>query len=185
MSRRKNNPLRELTACERQTLGQLSRSQGAPAVQVTRAKILLAVASGADYRNAAQAVGRRSIEAVSTLVARFNQEGLPTLQPRHGGGQKKVYDQTARERIRQEFARTPMPETDGTATWSLTTLQKVLRQAPDGLPKVSTYTIWQVLREAGNSPQQSRTWCETGTVQRKRKDGVVTVTDPDTQAKKS
>jgi len=185
MSRRKKSPLRELTACEQQMLGQLSRSHSAPAVQVTRAKILLLVAEGADYQDAAQSVGRRSIEAVSTLVARFNQEGLQAVQPRHGGGQKKVYDKTAQERIRQEFSRTPLPETDGTATWSLSTLQKVLRQAPDGLPKVSTYTIWQVLREARNSPQQSRTWCETGTVQRKRKDGIVTVIDPDTEAKKS
>jgi len=42
-----------------------------------------------------------------------------------------------------------------------------------------------VLREAGLSWQQSRTWCDTGSVQRRRKSGVVTVRDPDTEAKKS
>ena len=185
MSRRKKDPLRLLTEPERQALSQMSRSLSAPAVQVARAKMLLLVADGADYQQAAQAVGRRSIEAVSNLVSRFNREGLAALQPRHGGGQRKIYTQAARQRILQEFARTPTPETDGTAVWSLSSLQKVLRQAPDGLPHVSTYTLWQVLREQQQTPQQNRTWCTTGTVQRKRKDGLVWVTDPDTEAKKS
>ena len=45
MSRKKKDPLRELTEPERQELEQLSRSQAAPAAEVTRAKILLAVAA--------------------------------------------------------------------------------------------------------------------------------------------
>ena len=45
MSRRKKDPLRELTEPERHELDPLSRSQAAPAVEVTRAKILLAVAA--------------------------------------------------------------------------------------------------------------------------------------------
>jgi hypothetical protein len=78
-----------------------------------------------------------------------------------------------------------MPERDGTAAWSLPTLRRALRSAPDGLPAVSTHTLWRVLHGAGRSRQRSRTWCPTGTVQRRRKAGVVTVTDPDAAAKKS
>jgi len=89
------------------------------------------------------------------------------------------------ERILREFHRTPDREQDGTATWSLTTLQRVLRAAPDGLPAVSTATILQVLWEAGYTWQRDRTWCSTGTVRRKRKAGVVTVVDPDAAPKKS
>lgn len=185
MSRRKKDPLRALTETEQQTLLQCSRSQTAPAVEVTRAKILLNVAQGDDYQDAAKAVARRSGEAVATLVARFNKEGLGALKPRHGGGPRRIYDQTAKERILKEVARTPTPEEDGTATWSLSTLQKALRQAPDGLPHVSTFILWQVLKEARQSHQHNRTWCQTGTVERKRKDGVVFVTDPDTDAKKN
>ena len=85
----------------------------------------------------------------------------------------------------EEARRTPDREQDGTATWSLTTLQRALRQAPDGLPQVSTYTILMVLHEAGFTWQASRTWCETGKVKRKRKSGVVEVTDPDAEPKKS
>ena len=185
MSRRKKDPLRPLTEFEQHTLQQLSRSHTAPATEVTRGKILLLVAEGRTHQDAAAAVGRRSLEAVSNLVARFNKEGLTAVQPRHGGGAKKVYDAQARQRILAEAARTPDREQDGCATWSLSTLQKALRRAPDGLPHVSTFTLWQVLREDGQTSQHNRTWCETGTVMRVRKDGPVLVTDPDTDAKKN
>ena len=71
------------------------------------------------------------------------------------------------------------------ATWSLNTLQRALRRAPDRLPRVSVFTIWRVLREAGLTWQRDRSWCATGRVLRKRKSGTVTVTDPDTEPKKS
>ena len=87
--------------------------------------------------------------------------------------------------ILAEFGRPPDRERDGTATWSLNTLQRGLRRAPDGLPKVSTYTIWAVLHDAGISWQKDRTWCETGVAVRKRKHGEVKVYDPDTSAKKA
>ena len=185
MSRRKNDPLRPLTADEQEALSRSSRSQAAPAAQVARAKMLLAVAAGSDYQEAARAVGRKSGDPVSALVARFNREGLEALTPRHGGGRRPAYDSQARTRILAEARRTPTPERDGTATWSLSTLKRALRGAPDGLPAVSTYTIWCVLHGAGFSYQRARTWCPTGTARRKRKAGVATVTDPDAEPKKS
>jgi transposase len=185
MSRLKKDPLRPLTDDEVTLLTKLSRSQRESATRVARAALILAVARGCDYQQAAESIGRRSGDAVSHLVARFNAEGLAALDPRHGGGRAPVYDQSPRERIIQEARRQPTPETDGTASWSLTTLQKALRSAPDGLPKVSTYTIGRVLHEAGASPQKDRSWCPTGTVLRRRKGGTVMVTDPDTASKKS
>jgi transposase len=185
MSRRRKDPLRALTGGERLALTGLSRSRAAPAVRVARAVMLLAVADGSDYQQAARAAGRKSGDAVSHLVARFNREGLGALDPRHGGGHEPTYDDAARERILREAARTPTPENDGTATWSLTILRRVLRAAPDGLPTVSTFTIWQVLHGAGYTFQRTRTWCPTGSAVRKRKAGAVTVTDPDAAAKKS
>lgn len=185
MSRRRKDPLRALTDDERQELARLSRSRATPAARVARAVILLAVADGSDYQQAARAAGRKSGDAVSHLVARFNREGLAALDPRHGGGHEPTYDTAARDRILREAARTPTPETDGTATWSLTILRRALRSAPDGLPKVSTFTIWQVLHGAGYTFQRTRTWCPTGSAVRKRKAGPATVTDPDAGAKKS
>lgn len=185
MSRRKKNPLRVLTEDERAVLTRLSRATAAPAAQVTRARLLLAVAAGANYQDAAQALGRKSGDAVATLVARFNAHGLDALPPRHGGGRQLTYTAAARARILREMQRPPTPAQDGTATWSLNLLKKALRAAPDGLPLVSTFTIGQTLHDAGYAYQENRTWCHTGTVLRKRKTGTVSVTDPDTQPKKS
>lgn len=185
MTRQKVDPLRTLTTEERDVLTHISRSASEPASHVARAKALLAVADGLNYQDAAQAAGRRAGDAVSHLVSRFNRAGLAALAPRHGGGTEPIYGSTERERILREARRTPDRERDGTATWSLTTLQRALRQAADGLPQVSTYTIWVVLHEAGFTWQSSQTWCETGKVKRKRKAGVVEVTDPDAEPKKS
>ena len=185
MSRLKKDPLRELTEPERQELTQLSRSQVAPAVEVIRAKALLAVARGDDYQAAARSVGRRSGDAVAHLVARFNAEGMAALTPRHGGGRRPTYGPESTERIVDEARRAPTPEADGTATWSLSTLRRTLRAAPDGLPRVSTYTIRRALHESGASYQRTRTWCPTGKALRRRKAGSVVVTDPDSDAKKS
>ena len=185
MSRKKKDPLRELTEPERRELELLSRSQAAPAAEVIRAKVLLAVARGDDYQDAARAVGRRSGDAVAHLVARFNAEGTAALTPRHGGGRRPTYGPEAAGRIAAEAARAPTPEADGTATWSLSALRRTLRAGPGGLPRVSTYTIRRVRLESGASYQRTRTWCPTGSALRRRKAGPAAVTDPDAGPKKS
>jgi len=186
MSRRQKNPLRPLTEDERAWLQKIARSKREPANHVARANQLLAVAAGHSYTAAALAAGRRSGDAVAQLVARFNREGLPAIEPRGGGGRRPTYGAKERERILQEVRRPPDPEQDGTATWSLMLLRRALRKAPDGLPDVSTYTIHAVLREAGFRWPRTRSWCETGVSKRKRKSGkVVKVVDPQAEPKKS
>jgi hypothetical protein len=119
----------------------------------------------------------------------FDRDVLAALDRGHGGGPAIVYGPEAEERILRELWRPPERERDGTATWSLSTLRRALRQAPDGLPTVSTWTILRVLQAAGYSWQNSRTWCPTGTALRKRKDRagrdqVVEVTDPTASQKR-
>jgi transposase len=185
MSRCPIDPLRPLSAEERTQLERMGRAYTAPAAVVARAKAVLAVAEGRSFTAAARLAGRRSGDSVAHLVARFNQIGLAAVEPHHGGGQPKRYTTVEHERILREVRRPPDRETDGTATWSLTTLQRALRTAPDGLPTVSTFTIWSVLHDAGFGWGKDRSWCETGTAQRKRKSGTVTVHDPDATAKKT
>jgi transposase len=184
MSRRRKDPLRALTDKERVSLEQLGRAASAPAAVVMRALAVLAVAGGSSYTEAARRVGRRSGDAVGELVARFNREGIAAVEPRHGGGARVTYGAAERERILAEMQRTPDREQDGTANWSLTTLQRALRRAEDGFPQISTYTIWCVLHEADLSWQRDRSWCHTGLARRRRKHGEVEVHDPDASAKK-
>lgn len=184
MSRRQKDPLRPLTSAERTVLEQVQRARRERAERVARATALLAVADGASYTAAAQRAGRRSGDGVAQLVTPVNAHGVAALDSRHGGGSVRQYGAPEQDRILAEFRRTPDREQDGTATWSLTTRQRSLRRIPDGLPQVSTFTILQTLYEAGYRYQQSRTWCHTGTAQRKRKRGVVSITDPDATPKK-
>jgi len=185
MSQQQREPLRSLQDTERVSLVRLSRSARAPAAQVARARALLAVAEGQSYTAAARLVGRRTGDTVARWVAGFNHEGLAAVVPRHGGGPPLRYGAVEQRRILAEVARPPERARDGTASWSLSTLRTALRQAPDGLPDISTYTIGRSLHAAGFGWQKSRTWCETGVVTRKRKQGgSVSVTDPDAAVKR-
>ena len=185
MSRARKDPLRPLTEAETAELLHVSQSFTDEASRVAHAKELLAVAEGKSYAEAAKAAGRHSYHSVSMLVTRFNEVGIEALTPGHGGGRTKVYDDAKKKRILDEFKRTPDRKNDGTSVWSIDTLKNALRKADNGLPDVSHETIWETLREAGYTWQKDRSWCVTGTVLRKRKDGVVEITDVDKDAKKN
>jgi hypothetical protein len=184
MGRPPKEALRALTDIERSELEALARSRSAPADRIARAQELLAVAEEASFTRAAEQAHRRSGDAVARLVSRFNKEGMLSVFGHHGGGPAIEYGIEQQARILQEFARVPEREEDGTATWSLSTLQRVLRKADDGLAHISTYVILQTLHRAGYTWQENRTWCQTGTVERKRKEGTVEVTDPHTDEKR-
>lgn len=185
MAHPQKEPLRPLTAAERHVLEQTARRGSERAARVARARVLLAVADGGSFTAAGRQAGFRSTYGVSLLVRRFNQSGLTAVVGRHGGGPQSQYGPTEAQRILTEFHRSPDREQDGTGTWSLATLQRALRRAADGLPRVSTWTIGRVLHAAGYSCQNSRTWCQTGVVKRKRQHGVVTVRDPKAEEKRA
>lgn len=172
-------PLRPMTAEEQAALERLTQASSARVDQVRRAAALLAVAQGLPFAQAAQRAGFRSGTAVADLVARFNRRGVAAMILAPGRGRKPTYDLAARARIVATAQRTPDRRTDGTATWSLSTLERSLRQ--EAFPRLSATTIRRVLEDAGSSYQRTRTWCPTGTAQRKRKAGVVTVVDPHTE----
>jgi transposase len=138
MSRSQKQPLRALTEQEQAELTGLARAWGEPAAHVARARALLAVSAGATFTEAARAAGRKSGDGVAKLVGRFNRLGLAAVADRRRSGRPPTYDARQRERILAEARRSPVPAQDGTATWSLSTLQRALRRAPDGLPRVST-----------------------------------------------
>lgn len=130
-------------------------------------------------------MGRRTGDTVARWVAGLNGSGLAAVVPRHGGGHRLRYGEVEQRRLLAEVAGPPDRARDGTASWSLNTLRTALRRAEDGLPGISTYTLGHTLHAAGLSWQKSRTWWETGVVVRKRKRaGMVTVTDPDAAAER-
>jgi transposase len=175
-------PLRDLSRTERTALERIVRRSSERVDVVRRATALLAVARTGVFIQAAREAGLHSGTTVADLVGRFNRQGLAALRIAPGRGRRSTYSASGRARIVATAQRQPDRRTDGTASWSLTTLQRSLRRA--GWPQVGTSTIRRVLQDAGSSYQRTRTWCPTGTAQRKRKSGVVTVVDPTTEAKR-
>jgi transposase len=174
--------LRALTAAEEGALGRVARASSERVDRSRRAVALLAVAQGASFAEAARRAGLRSGSAVAGLVARFNRRGLAALGVAGGRGRRPTYDTAARARIVAAAQREPDRRADGTAEWSLSTLQRALREGD--FPRIGATTIRRVLEDAGASYQRTRTWCPTGTAQRARKAGVVRVVDPQTEEKR-
>jgi transposase len=182
MATPQKEPLRGVTPAEQAALERLTRSSSERVDRVRRASALLAVAQGQGFAAAARQAGFGSGTTVAELVARFNRRGLAALSIAAGRGRKPTYDPAARARIVATAQRAPERKTDGTATWSLSTLERTLRR--EAFPQLGATTVRRVLEDAGSSYQQTRTWCPTGTAERRRKSGVVRVTDPQTEEKR-
>jgi len=174
--------LRRLSRAERATLPRIAKRTSERVDQLRRAIALLAVARTGVFIHAAREAGLHSGTTVADLVARFNRHGLAAVRIARGRGRRPTYAASARAQIVATAQRSPKRRTEGTATWSLSTLQQTLRRG--SFPTLGTSTIRRVLQDAGSSYQRTRTWCPTGTAQRKRKAGVVTVVDPQTEVKR-
>jgi transposase len=179
MGRPPKNPLRILKKEERAELERVSRSHIESFERVARAKALLAVNQGHTYREAAFLSGRRSDQAVSNLVLRFNQRGLDALNSLHGGGFKIIYGPNEKQQILDLVSQ---KREGGSPQWSLSLIQAQLEKT--ALGHIGRKTIWEILREDGYRFQKSRTWINTGKVMRKRNGKWVEVEDPDKNAKK-
>ena len=178
----RNVSLRPLTDEEQAALGRLATASSERVDRMRRASALLAVGQGQSLAQAARQAGFKSHSTVADLVGRFNRQGLAALPIAAGRGRKPTYDTAARAQIVATAQQPPDRRTDGTGTWSLSTLQRTLRR--EAFPTLGATTIRRLLRDAGSSYQQTRTWCPTGTAERKRKSGVVRVVDPQTEVKR-
>jgi len=183
MARPQKERLRPLTPVEYQTVQRMSKANSERMDTVRRARALQTVAQGHSFVHAARAAGFGSVTTVANLVVRFNRQGLRALRIAGGRGRRPTYGPEARAHIVAVAQQEPRRREDQTATWSLVTLQRRLRQ--EGLPTIGASTVRRVLHEAGSSYQRTRTWCPTGTALRRRKTGSVRVTDPRTEEKKA
>src|SRR3954449_4064211 len=132
-------PLRRLSDQERAALKRIAGSGSERIDHVRRAVALLAVEQRGVYAHAAEDSGLRSITTVADLVARFNRHGLAAVRIARGRGRKSSYQAAERAQIVATAQRQPDRRSDGTASWSLSTLQRTLRRS--GLPQGGTSTI--------------------------------------------
>jgi hypothetical protein len=132
------------------------RPQSAPSAEIDRAGALLANADGASYTAAAHLVGRGHNKTIPAWVSHFNREELATVRLRYSGGPRSRYSAQEQRRILAERARPPQREQDGSAAWSLSLLQKALRWALDGLPRVSRFTTAHSARGGSELAEEPR-----------------------------
>src|SRR5947209_8309436 len=142
MATPQKEPLRRLTAEEQATLARMSKATSERVDRVRRAQALLAVAQGQPFTQAGQSAGLRSHTGVAKLVARFNARGLAALSIAPGRGRRPTYAVEERAQIVATAQQAPRRREDGTASWSLSTLQRRLHA--DGLRGIVTSTIRQV-----------------------------------------
>ena len=162
MARSAAESLRPLTEEEPKELQRVSRASSERRIRHQRAVALLAVAQGNSLSAAARLVGWKRPDPVTKVTRRFNKMGLGALDDWPRPGPRRTYGPAAQARMLQEARRTPERKEDATRIWSLTLLQRALRAAPDGLPKVSPFPLLPTLHEAGYTWQKHRTWCHTG-----------------------
>ncbi|MCE2404963.1 MAG: helix-turn-helix domain-containing protein [Dehalococcoidia bacterium] len=159
MGRQPNQPLRKLTESEKTEMMRIAASGVERVERIRRARALLAVDEGQSFTQAARTARMRSSSGVAALVQRFHQRGMAALDTLPGAGRHRMYGDTEKRLILQEVER----EIDRSPTWSLSSLQEALRNAPEGTPKVSAKTIGQVLRGAGYKWQaDEHSWTRNG-----------------------
>lgn len=176
--------MRPVTAAERTVLERIVRASSERRDRQQRAIALLAVAAGDTFAAAARRAGWTTGASVVALIHRFNAHGLAALDIATGRGPKSRYDHAARTIIANLVATTPDRTTDSTATWSLAALERAARR-DSALQHIGRSTIRRILQARGVSYQRTRSWCPTGTAKRVRKEGVILVTDPETEEKKA
>jgi Helix-turn-helix domain len=120
--------LRAITPAEQAALQRIVGASSERVDEVRRATAILAVAHGRPFIHGARLAGLRSGTTVADLVMRFNRHGLAALDIAVGRGRKPTYVPSARAHIVATAQRSPNRRADGTATWSLSTLQRTLRR---------------------------------------------------------
>jgi hypothetical protein len=182
MAHPQRHPLRALSKQEEREVRRIVNADRERGDVARRARALLSVADAQSFEQAAGAAGFTEARRVSTLVNRFNVHGLAALSMAAGRGGKPTSTSAQHARILADVQRTPDRKEDQTATWSLSLLRKSLRAT--GLPHLANEPIRHVLHEHGHRFQHTRTWCRTGSAERKRTRGTVTTSDEHTPKKK-
>jgi hypothetical protein len=167
--------LRDLLEWEKTELVRFAKATSERTDVNRRAKALSAVAQCNNFSQAARLAGYKTGDGVMLLVKRFNRHGFSALSIANGRG---YYQISARQQVIDTVQQPPDREQDQTATWSLSTLERSLRSRSLEKRELGATTIRRILKAAGFSYQQNRSWCQTGQVKRVRKEGVVTGTYP-------
>lgn len=137
-----NRNLLQVTKEQREELERWAQSRTLPAGDVSRARLILALADGSSYREIERKLGA-SAPTVSLWKRRFEQSGIAGLQGQHKGSRPRTATPAIQARIIRRVQQKP---TDGSTHWSCRKLAGDLR--------LSKSTIQRVLAQAKLKPHR-------------------------------
>lgn len=129
--------LRRLTEQEREELTRWAQSRTFPAGDVFRARLILALAEGETYSCIEERL-QTSRPTIARWKARFEELGIPGLEPQHKGSKPRTATAQAQARVLRKTTQKPA---DGSTHWSCRKMAAVL-----GLSKSTVQRIWSQAR---------------------------------------
>jgi transposase len=137
-----NRNLLQVTKEQREELERWAQSRTLPAGDVSRARLILALADRLSYREIERKLGA-SAPTVSLWKRRFEQSGIAGLQGQHKGSRPRTATPAIQARIIRRVQQKP---TDGSTHWSCRKLAGDLR--------LSKSTVQRVLAQAKLKPHR-------------------------------
>jgi len=122
-----------LTEEQRIELTGWAQSRTLPAGDVFRARLILALAEGRSYGQI-MATLQTTAPTISRWKQRFEEQGMPGLEPRHKGSQPRVANAAVQARIARKTQQKPP---DGSTHWSCRKMAQAL-----GVSKSTVQRVW-------------------------------------------
>jgi transposase len=122
-----------LSTDEREELVRWAQSRTLPSGDVSRARLILALADGLSYREIERKLNT-SAPTIARWRKRFEKDRIEGLNPRHKGSRPRVVTPAVQARI---VRRTMQPPPDGSTHWSCRKLAKTL-----GVGKSTVQRVW-------------------------------------------
>jgi transposase len=151
--------LRALCADELLGLQRLLRAETTAAALFRRCRLVWLVAGGYSIAEASRLCALHYTNA-HKWVKRFEAEGLSGLHTRPRPGRPRVYQAELEDLVIDTATSRPQDLGLDFTTWSLSKLEKHLRQRPE-LQTISHETIRRILARHGLRFLTGQTWCES------------------------
>ena len=118
--------LRELTKNEFEELTRWAHSRTLPALDVFRARLILALAEGMTYDQVVDALGTTR-PTIARWKSRFEEMGIEGLEPQHKGSRPRAATPAVQARVARRVQQKPP---DGSTHWSCRKLAADLGMSP-------------------------------------------------------
>ena len=131
-----------LTQEQRETLSRWAQSRNLPAGDVSRARLILALADGLSYLQIKKTL-RTTAPTISRWKQRFEQNGIEGLEPQHKGSKPRTATPAVQARVCRKVQQKPA---DGSTHWSVRKLSAET--------KISKSSVQRILAQARLQPHR-------------------------------